>query len=472
MSSNTIELHEQVVVPRTAADCYRYLADFSTIEQWDPSVLRAEKRSQGAPAAGSRFHLVLSFAGRELPMDYTLDACEPGRSLTLSGHGDGFSALDRITFAEAGVDADGHPRTRIDYRATLDLGGAPAPARWLVERLMQGAGRRAVTGIRDALTVRQSPPGVGLRETVRDRLVLPGMWQFTEAGYREQADKGLTEFMDGQRVVVTGPTSGIGLAAAKALSRLGASLVLVGRGADRLQETRSAIRAFSGAPADTIDCVDADLLTIEATREAANRIAERHERVDVLINNAGALFNRRDVTADGHEQSLAINLIAPWVLTRTLMPKLRAAGGRVINMASGGMYTQALNLDDIEFANGRYNGPKAYARAKRALVAVNEHWAEHEPQVDFHAMHPGWVATPGVSKSLPAFERRLQGRLRDARMGADTAVWLASARAVANDSGRFWFDRKPRATALLPGTGHTAEQAEALVHWLTEKAGC
>ena len=463
--STPIELHESVRVPRALADCWRYLADFSTVEQWDPSVSRADKLTDGAPRPGTRFCLWLRFAGRELRMDYTLVAARAPAELVLEGQGDGFCVRDHIVLAEGGPQA-----CRIDYRARLTLSSASAARRMLAQALMRRAGRRAVDGIARALTIRREVPELSLADALADRLVLPGMWKFTRAGWLGMPDRGLSEFIDGRVVVVTGPTAGIGLAAAQMLSRLGAHLVLLGRGAERLAEAARAVRAFSGAGEERIECVQADLLSIADTRRAARLIAQRHRRVDVLLNNAGALFTHRCESADGHEASLAVNLIAPWLLTQTLMPALRAARGRVINMASGGLYTQPLRLDDLQYTKAPYNGPKAYARAKRALVALNEHWAAQVAEVDFHAMHPGWVATPGVSKSLPAFERKLQGHLREPRMGADTAVYLASASAVAGVSGRFWFDRRPRATALLPGTAHRPAQADELRRWLEAHA--
>ena len=122
----------------------------------------------------------------------------------------------------------------------------------------------------------------------------------------------------------------------------------------------------------------------------------------------------------------------------------------------------------MQFLNEPYDGSKAYARAKRALVSVTEHWAQQHPEIFFSSMHPGWAATPGVEKSLPAFNQRMRRWLRDARMGADTMVWLASSEAPLSHSGKFWFDRQPRPTALLPGTAVSATQQAELLQWLAD----
>ncbi|MEP4525531.1 MAG: SDR family NAD(P)-dependent oxidoreductase, partial [Alloalcanivorax venustensis] len=199
------------------------------------------------------------------------------------------------------------------------------------------------------------------------------------------------------------------------------------------------------------------------------RIQALTPEVHGLINNAGALFNERDLTTEGTERTLAVNLLAPYLLTEKLLPALERARGRVVNVASGGLYLQALHLEDMEFENERFDGAKAYARAKRALVAQTEHWAEQHPGVRFNSMHPGWADTPGVAASLPAFHKRVGPWLRSPRQGADTMVWLASSPAVADISGRFWFDRRPRPTAVLPGTRVTPDQRRQLARWLAAR---
>ena len=463
MTAKSYPLHETITVQRSAADCYAYLADFSTIEQWDPGVYRAEKLSAGAPRLGSEFALQLSFLGRRTPMTYRITALQSDALIELQGEGDGYSAHDRIQFTHLGAE-----QTRIDYQATISVDAPPPGASLLLPALMRRMGRKAVQGMAAALQPPQHLPQTSLATHIADRLILPAALNFTERGYLQMQNKGLSEFMDGQRVVITGPTGGLGLAAAQMLSRLRADLVLVGRKRDKLEQARQVICDYSGADPASIDIVEADLLSMSQVRKVADTIGQRYSRIDVLINNAGALFNRRGETGDGHEQSLAINLIAPWLLTEGLMPTLRASRARVIGVASGGLYTQPLKLGDLQFKQEKYDGPKAYARAKRGLVAVTEHWAASVPEVRFNSMHPGWAATPGVEKSLPAFNKKMEGRLRDSRMGADSIVWLASAAAAAQATGQFWFDRQAHATAVVPGTAHGDEQREQLLEWLRD----
>ena len=457
-----IRLEEIITVPRTLESCFRYLRDFSTSEQWDPGVYRAVKSTPGPVREGTCFDLLLNSAGRRVPMHYRIARLTPNREIVLQGEAEGLHALDIISLQDVGQE-----NTRIRYRADLSFTGVAGRIEPLLRPWLRRVGREAMAGLHAALTPALTLPEPTAMERLAHRAVLPAAWSFTERGYLRMADRGLSDFVDGRTFVITGPTSGLGLAAACELARLGARLVLVGRGAGRLAAAEAAIRDFSGCPSEQLHGIEADLSLETELQRVVPLIQAVAPRLDGLINNAGALFETREETAEGHERALAINLLAPWRLTSLLLPQLEAAGGRVINVGSGGLYAQALHTEDMGFASEAYNGSKAYARAKRALVDLTDCAARAVPGVAFHSMHPGWAATPGVAKSLPAFNARMGRWLRDPHMGADTMVWLATSRAAAQGTGRFWFDRLPRPTALLPGTAVTQAQRQQLIAYLS-----
>ena len=266
--------------------------------------------------------------------------------------------------------------------------------------------------------------------------------------------------LSGRSIALTGPTSGIGLAAAHQLAAMGADLVLLARDPVKLDPLAAELHATP---------VPVDLGDLDAVREAARQVAERG-RLDAVLHNAGALLAERETTAAGHEVTVATQVLGPFLLTRLLMPALRAEGpGRVITMSSGGMYTEPLTVSQLEMPPGDYRGTTAYARAKRAQVTLNELWAEQVPadQIVFHALHPGWVDTPGVAAALPRFRRVVGPALRTPAEGADTLVWLAAAREPLGSSGRFWLDRRPRSIHRLPHTrrSDTAERRRRLWEW-------
>lgn len=463
-----IRLHENIRVARSVADCYRYVVDFSTCEQWDPGVYRAVKTTPGTPDVGTTFEVTATLLGHRSTLYYGITALEADARIELAMRADGIASTETITFA---ADDAGH--TRIEYRADFEFSGlrrlGQAPARPLLKRI----GRKAVAGLANALTIRADPPSQGWISYAADHSLVLAAPQFTERGYLALDDKSHSEFMDGRVVVVTGATSGIGEAIACEYARLGANVVLVGRSADKLDASRARVQAFAGSDVERVHTEQADLLDVEATRALGERLTARFARIDVLVNNAGALFAEHAITADGFERSVAINLVAPFVLTETVMPALIKAGGRVVNMSSGGMYLQPLVLADMNYENEPFNGSKAYARAKRGLVALTRHWARRygDAGVRFNAMHPGWAATPGVTDSLPGFDKVMGRFLRDARMGADTAVWLGASRAAGLCQAQFFLDRTPHPTAVLPNTRVLPSDAQTLYGWLRNETG-
>ncbi|HET7314303.1 SDR family NAD(P)-dependent oxidoreductase [Salinisphaera sp.] len=464
-----IEIDRHVIADRPPGEAFRYIADFSTCEQWDPAVYRAEKLTPGTPAVGTEFRVIVSLGARRKTLRYRINAIQPGRRIDLVGRGAGVKTFETLTVAAE----DGGERARIEYQGRFSLRGPLARAQPVLAPAIRRMVARAARGLADALAIRVETPRQGWLSYAADRAILPGEALYTDRGYFAMRDRAHSEFMDGRRVVVTGATGGIGRAIAAEYARLGAHVTLLGRDAARLAAAADHVRDFAGAAADAVDVTEADLSSLAATRRAAATIAEDAPKLDVLVNNAGALFDEYGVTDDGIERTTAINLVAPFVLTESLLRPLHAAGGRVINMASGGMYAVGLDLDQLAPLPSAYGGLKAYARAKRALVALTAHWARRygDEGINFNAMHPGWVDTPGVAESLPRFHLVMRPVLRDARMGADTAVWLGAARAAAGLNGAFVFDRKPRPTALVPGTRVKPSQAQSLYGWLRNTTG-
>jgi NAD(P)-dependent dehydrogenase (short-subunit alcohol dehydrogenase family) len=273
--------------------------------------------------------------------------------------------------------------------------------------------------------------------------------------------------MDGRVVLITGASSGLGLASAAQLARMGATLRLLVRDPAKGERARADI--VSQTPGADVSLYLADMSDLRSVRAALQTFMEAEQRLDVLINNAGALLPERRVSVDGLEMTFATMVLGPFVLTNGLFPLLSrtAAGGeraRVINVASGGMYTQRLHLDDLQMEHEPYRGSVAYARAKRAQVTLSGLWAHRwrDADVVVHAMHPGWADTPGIEVSLPRFHRLVGSRLRTVEEGADTIVWLAASKDAVRSTGRFWLDRRSRPTQRLPGTGASDEEAERL----------
>lgn len=279
--------------------------------------------------------------------------------------------------------------------------------------------------------------------------------------------------LTGRTVAITGATSGLGLAAAKQIASLGAEMLILGRDGERLASAADTIACDGGGPVRPVVC---DLGDLDQVHDAARAIADEVNGLDALVHNAGALFDQRVDNGAGIETTVAAQVLGPFALTTLLLPLLRTRRpGRVITMSSGGMYTAPLMVSRLQMPSDDFRGTEQYARAKRAQVTLNETWAELMPpsEVVFHALHPGWADTPGVTSALPTFAKIVGPLLRTADEGADTMVWLVADDAPLDSSGDFWLDRRPRPIHRLARTrrSDTPQRRRALWEWCVEQTG-
>ena len=173
--------------------------------------------------------------------------------------------------------------------------------------------------------------------------------------------------MVGKTALVTGSTSGVGQETARGLAALGARVVLLGRNEGRLERVRDELTQLAGE--NRFPTVVADMASLASVRRAIEQIHATERRLDLLVDNAGAIYPERTLSPDQIEATLAVLVVAHFTLVGGLLPLLRASGdARVIAVTSGGMYTQAANLEDLQSENGAYSGSLAYARAKRIQV--------------------------------------------------------------------------------------------------------
>ncbi len=300
---------------------------------------------------------------------------------------------------------------------------------------------------------------------------------FTRVGSavrRRLDDWDLDGSLDGRVVVISGATSGLGLAAARRFAEMGATLEIIARNPDKAEAKCEELSKASGNP--RIGFVEADTGDLDAMRAAAADISWRHDAVHVLIHNAGALDDERNTSPQGIEQTVASQVVGPFLLTQLLLPQLEAGSpSRVLWVSSGGMYSEPLSVADLEMPVGDYDGTIAYARAKRAQVTLSEMLAERlaADGIVVHSMHPGWADTPGVARSLPTFRKVVGPLLRTPADGADTLVWLAADDGEPLErSGQFWLDRRPRPLHRMRKTRRSDTEAERarLWAWVVEKS--
>ncbi|XP_076603909.1 dehydrogenase/reductase SDR family member 12 [Chaetodon auriga] len=301
-----------------------------------------------------------------------------------------------------------------------------------------------------------------------------GLQEYTKSGYeaaaKHFAPADLDVNLSGRSFVITGANSGIGKATAREIAKRGGTIHMVCRSKERAEAAKDEIVEQSKNQNVHVHIVD--MSSMRQVWEFAQNFSQNNT-VHVLINNAGCMVNQRELTEEGFEKNFATNALGTYILTKALIPALKKVEDpRVVTVSSGGMLTQKLNVDDLQFEKGTFDGTMAYAQNKRQQVTLTERWASQHKEIHFSSMHPGWADTPAVQTSMPSFHAKMQSKLRTEAMGADTVVWLAvSAAAIKQPSGLFFQDRKAVATHLpLASSRSTPQDEEKLVTMLEEFA--
>jgi len=241
-------------------------------------------------------------------------------------------------------------------------------------------------------------------------------------------------------VLITGATRGIGQAAAVELARQGAEVALVGRDAERVHAVAEEARsAGAGAP---VHAHVTDLTLMSEVRALADEVKERYEHIDVLANNAGALFASRGETSEGFERTFALNHLAPFLLTNLLRERL--GGARVVTTASDAHEGGRLRLDDLQSQHG-YAAMRVYGTTKLCNILFTRELARRAPELHANCFHPGVVRT-GFGKNENGIWKLATTLgapfFRSPERGARSLVWLALSDQAANLTGEYVQDEK------------------------------
>lgn len=246
--------------------------------------------------------------------------------------------------------------------------------------------------------------------------------------------------------LVTGATSGIGYVTARELARRGATVTVVGRNPDRTAVCVGRIRRETGS--QTVDSLLADLSSMAQVRTLAEAVKARHERLDVLVNNAGAVFLTRHTTVDGYEMTFALNHLAPFLLTNLLLDRLKAsAPARIVTTASIAHVGAKIPFDDPNYQHHRYSAWGAYGQSKLANILFTYELARRleGTGVAANAFHPGVVAT-GFAHNGPLMDVAMtlvRPFMISAEEGAKTAIYLTSSPEVEGVTGAYFTKERP-----------------------------
>lgn len=304
-----------------------------------------------------------------------------------------------------------------------------------------------------------------------------GKKEFTKGGYLAAAESfnvaDLEANISTRSFLITGANSGIGFALAESLAIKGAKAVhIVCRSKDRGEAAKAEILVKSSRANIVLHV--ADMADAAAIRQLAQSLVDKNEPINVLINNAGCMIHRHQLSPQGLEMNFACNTFGTYLLTKMLIPLIsQFPDPRVITVSSGGMYLESLDAADMQLKARPFKGDVCYEQQKRQQVVMMEMLALKHPSISFYSMHPGWADTQAVRDALPQFYEKMKPTLRTPEQGADTALWLAVSPTVPRaDNGGFFQDRQSVSKHLtMAFTSVAMAEQERFMAGLDELAG-
>lgn len=312
-----ISLREVIEVERSIEACFRYVADFRTTVEWDATAYSASKTTEEPVGLGSEFSLLCRAGPTSVSIQYTIVEYTPWQSIVLEGKSRWFTVRDVITF-----EARDASTTRITYCADFTYRFGLRTLAQKTEAAMRALGRKSLLGLTRALEDNNPSPAASPTTAKRDKNLFTALKCFTRAGYRtgRRTWAPMSTDMAEKHVVLTGASAGLGFETAVALLEAGATLTLVIRDPNKVASMQAALQERSGRQADRVELADLSLLS--QVNALSERLLSANRPIDVLINNAGALFNDYCQTSEGIETSAALLLLSPWRLTEAVHPLL------------------------------------------------------------------------------------------------------------------------------------------------------
>jgi len=259
--------------------------------------------------------------------------------------------------------------------------------------------------------------------------------------------------MNGKIVLITGATNGLGEVTAREIAKMGATVVIVGRNPEKTAHVAADIKTATGN--DKVDTIIGDLSIMDGVRHVAQSFRDRYDELHILVNNAGALFTDRQITADGYEKTFALNHLNYFLLTHLLLDTLKATGtpdekARIVNVSSDAHQMASIDWDDLQNSKSYGTGMAAYGESKLENILFTYELARRldaeGANVTANALHPGLVST-GFGRNNGFLSKLFMNLLKpfalNADQGAETQIYLATSPEVEGVTGTYFAKSKP-----------------------------
>ena len=281
--------------------------------------------------------------------------------------------------------------------------------------------------------------------------------------------------VQGKTIVITGATDGIGKVAARELAKMGANVTIVGRNAAKGEAVVRELQQAAGH--DRVAFLQGDMESQNSIRSAASSLKGRHQHIDVLLNNAGAMFQKRELTADGIERTFALNHLGYFLFTAELLDLVKAApAGRIVSVASAAHQGAKLDLEDLQNEKA-YSGWRAYSQSKLANIYFTYELARRlsGSRATANCLHPGFVASRFGNNNSGFFRLMIGWAKMVAAIGEDdgakTSVYLASSPDIVGTTGKYFDKSKPVSSSPVSYDERVAGELWRLSERMTGLAG-
>jgi NAD(P)-dependent dehydrogenase (short-subunit alcohol dehydrogenase family) len=454
--SEHISYKDHVKTSRRLEECFSYLLDLENMKQWGVLIHNVTRTSKGPLGLHSSFDVEYRLGLMNFKLNYKISALEDNKRIVFHADSPVLSVREYFDFQQ--VDAF----TEVKMRTDIGFKGMLTAIKPVLEPFSMRYASQGIKRLEQALTERPAFQPQTTFETIGDRLIIPKLLKLTRLGY-EQEEKEFKPYVNslkGKTAFVSDGTSHIGEQAVKGLVRLGADVCFASSHKQRGEELVKQVKDSYGVE---LGFEYADLSDIRQLNDVCDKLHQRYDKLSILVNNFGHIIDQRETTNEGYEKSFSSLLLSPFILTESLHDLLKnEAHSRVISLITSEIYSQPVDIDDLESKQKPYNGVLAYARAKRGLLDMCEVWARHweSEGIKVHAVNPGLVDTEQVRWGI--FYPIAKTWMRKPSQAVDSILWLASSPAAEEVNGLYWLDRRPQRKSFFEAMKTPVEKQELL----------